>query len=144
MQDEKKEQSYDEVIEELSVRWNIKELLSFSEINIQEKLSTNASQIWHFTELFHREKNEYDKIMEMKEQLTGQLYNHYKTNIQLDLKYSEIEKFYIPKDPKMMKMNQIARRQKWVVDFYDGLRKALEKMQWNMKEFMDGMIKAGL
>lgn len=134
---------YEDVIAELMEIWNTEELLTFNETNIQYKLERNSSEIWKFTELFHKEKNELDKILELKERLTGQLYDHYKTKVQLDLKPSEIEKFYIPKDHRMIMISRLARQQKWVVDFYDGLRKSLEKMQWNMKSFLDSM-KAGL
>ena len=135
--------SYDDVINELSETWKVTDLLNFNEINIQEKLMENSSQIWHFTELYHREKNDYDKILEMKDKLIAERYNHYKTKGDQLLKQGEIEKYYLPKDPVIMKITRIAREQKWRVDFYDGLRRSLEKMQWTMKTYLDS-VRSGL
>jgi hypothetical protein len=134
---------YLEVVKELSELYNIEEMLSFNELNIQEKLSENAAKIWHFTELYNREKNAYDEILELKDKLVHRRYEYYKTKNNLLLKQNEIEKYYLPSDPEILKFNQIVRKQKWRVEFYDGLRKALEKQQWSMKSYLDSM-KAGL
>jgi hypothetical protein len=130
---------YDNVIKELSERWDIENLLKFSELNIQEKLENNASQIWHFTELYHKEKNDYDKIVEFKDTLICNRYIFYKNNMPEALKQGEIEKYYLPKDPQILKMNEMVRKQMWKVNFYDGLRKALEKMQWTMQTYIKSM-----
>jgi len=131
--------SYEEVIQDLSDECDVVNLLSFNEINIQDKLFTNAAKVQHYTELYYREKNDYDKIIEIKEALIGKKFEYYKTNADLLLKQSEIEKYYLPRDPDIMRITSIARQQKWRVDFYWGLKGALEKQGWNMMNYLKSM-----
>lgn len=138
-----KKRDYDDVIQELMKEHNVEDILNFNETDIQEKLAINSAKIWHFAELYNREKNDYDKIMEIKSLLEGQLYIHYKTTSQLSLKQGEIEKYYIPNDKYIIMLNKIARQQKWRVEFYQSLKAALEKQQWNMTTFLKS-IQAGL
>lgn len=127
---------YDEVINELKAQWDVENLLGFNEMDIQEKLSVNSAKIWHFTELYNREKNDLDGIIELRDKLVCKRYEYYKTNADLLLKQSEIEKYYLPKDPEIIRMNNIVRKQKWRVEFYLGLKLALEKQGWNMMNFI--------
>lgn len=143
MSEKKEMDEYNELIQELSEKWDVQNLLSFNEMDIQEKLSINSAKVWHFTELYNKEKNVYDMMCEMKDNVICKRYEHYKTNTNLLLKQSEIEKYYLPKDPEIVKITTLVRKQKWRVDFYQGVKSALEKQQWSMKSFLDSM-KAGL
>lgn len=136
MAEEIKVREYDEVIAELYEKNNIESLLGFNETNIQEKLSVNSAKIYHFTELYQRAKNEYDGICEIRDKLMADKYNYYKTHSDVLLKQGEIERYYLLADKDIIKMNKVVRQQKAYVDFYDNVRKALEKQSWNMQTFL--------
>ena len=133
------EKSFDEVMSELKQEHDVNNLLSFNEINIQDKLSTNSSLYWHYTELYYKEKNDLDKILELLDKVRGERYKAIKDGEQGEKRQTEIEKYYLPADTKVCKITSLARQQRWRVDFYDGLRKAIDKMSWSMQTFLKGI-----
>ncbi len=132
-------EEYDEIIDKLTKEYEVEKLLSFNETNIKEKLSENSNKIWMFTELYQKEKNKYNKILELKEKVIGDRYNFYKTKHSVLLKQNEIEKYYLPKDEHITRVNEILNKQMIFVEFYDNIRKALEKQSWNMQTFLKSM-----
>lgn len=127
---------YDEIIEKLKEDHNIEELFSFNETNIQDKLSLNSVNIYKYTELYQKELFIYNKICELKDKVYGDVYNQYRSNSDLALTKVEIEKYYIATDPKIKKVNDAVLKQKIKVDFFDSIRKALEKQSWNMTTYL--------
>lgn len=136
---EEQEKTYDEVINELKSIHGIENLLKFDETNIREKLENNSSLIMYFTELYYREKNDLDAILDMKGKLVGDLFIKIKNSQGESLKINEFEKFYLPADIKYVKLLSIIRKQQWRVDFYDSVRRALEKMGWSMQTYIKSM-----
>lgn len=134
---------YEQIINELKERWDVEKMLMFNETNIQEKLQENSLKVFHFTEMYQKELNEYNKILEIKDKITTGAYLEIKKNQQYILKQTEIEKYYLPNHPKVIEITEIARKQKWKVDFYQGVKQALEKQGWSIHNFLNSM-KAGL
>jgi hypothetical protein len=136
MEDKK---TYDDILNELREQHNIEELLNFNELNIQEKLAVNSSKVYHYTELYQKALNKYNGILELRDQLIGEKYHTIKTKSDVLLKQGEIEKYYLSKDKDVIKINEVVKRQKAYVDFYDNIRKALEKQSWNMQTYLKSL-----
>lgn len=130
---------YDKILEELYEEHNVEELLNFTETTIQDKLAINSAKLYHYTELYQKALNEYNKISELRDKLMGEKYNYYKYKTDALLRQGEIEKYYLPTDKDIIKMNNILRNQKAYVDFYENLKKALEKQSWNMQTFLKSL-----
>jgi hypothetical protein len=122
---------------ELAEQYKIDELVKFSEFNIQDKLAENSWQVTKFTELYEKETDKLNQIIALKDKVLGERYDHYRFNFDKELKQSEIEKYYLPKDEKIIKLNNIIRKQTYRVSFFQMCVKALDKLQWNMKTFFD-------
>lgn len=133
------EKQKEEIIEELKNEWNIYDIVNFNEFNIQDKLREHAFQYARFSEQLNHEKFQLNKLKEMKEVLEGQLYHHYRFEMDETLQKGEIEKYYLPKDPKMRKMNKILRNQEIRVKFFEICTNAIDKVGWNMKNFLETM-----
>lgn len=131
------DKEYTECMEQLKAEHNTDELLTFSEMDITDKLSKNSWLVMQYTELWQKEKNNLDKMNELKEQIIGGLYLKYKKEEPLMLKMTEFEKYYVPSSPDVMKINRLIRKQGWRVSFFASVKNALEKMTWNMKNFME-------
>jgi hypothetical protein len=129
----------DEVITKLMQEHPIEELVSFNESNLQEKIQTNAYLVVKYTELFLREKNVYDKISVLRDKIIGERYDHYRYNYDKELDSRIIERYYLPKDEKVIRINKILQKQGWRVDFFQTAADSLKKMQWNFKTFLDSM-----
>lgn len=140
---EKKEKNREDVIKELYEEHPIDEMTKFSEIDIQDKLQENSFLVLQYTELLYKEKEQLSKIMRMKDKILGDRYDHYRFNYPKELRQSEIEKFYLPKDTKVIAINKIQRKQEWRVEFFEMAVKSLISMGWNMKSYLQS-IKEGL
>jgi len=136
------EKTMDDVWMELKEQFPIDEIVKFSEFNISEKLMENTWQLTKFTELYQKEAEELNRIMALKDKIIGMRYDFYRFNYDKELRQSEIEKYYLPKDEKIIKINKIIRQQQWRVEFFSMCVKAIDKVQWNMKNFNDN-IKMG-
>ncbi len=129
----------DDIIKELYDQHPIDDIVSFSEIDISDKLALNAKMMVTYTELLNKEKEALERIISLKDKITGEQYDYYRFNYDKELKPSEIGKYYLPKDQKIININKILRRQQWRVDFFAMCVKAIDKAQWNMKNFLESI-----
>ena len=138
---EENEIKYNEEMEatwlQLATEYKIDEIVKFSEFDIQDKLSENAWQIRKYIELFEKESDRLNQLLALKDKITGERYDHYRFKIDKELKQGEIEKYYLPKDDQIIRINKFIRKQQHRVSFFQMCVKALDKMQWNMKVFFD-------
>jgi hypothetical protein len=130
------DKEYEECIEQLKQKHNTDELLSFNETNLVDKLANNSLLVMQYTELWHKEKNHLDKLIELRERGIGKLWVELRKKEPLLWKQGEFEKYFVPQDKDVIKYNELIRKQRYVVDFYVTIVKGLEKMQWNMKSFL--------
>lgn len=125
----------DQIINELLKEYPIYELVSFDELNISQKLQDNPYQLIRFQDQLIKERIRYEELEEMLEKLVGQLYHKYRFESEEELSNKEIEKYYLPKDPKHLKMKEILRKQKIRIAFFELCVKGLDRQYWSMKEF---------
>lgn len=137
--DKKEEKQRDEVIAELMEEHPLDEMTQFSEIDIQDKLQNNAFLIQKYTEFLYKEKDVYSSLEALKEKLVGIRYDYYRFNYPKELRPTEIERYYLLKDEKIMAMNKILRRQQWRVEFFEIAVKSLTSMGWNMKSYLQSL-----
>ena len=131
----KDEQERETIIEQLMEEHPILELVSFNELNLQEKLKNNAFQMMKYHDLFKAEQMAYEELEEKYDALVGMRYDHYRFVEDKSLLKTEIEKYYLVKDKKIRRMKQILRRQKVRMEFFDSCYKGLKQMGWNMNVY---------
>ncbi len=125
----------DKIIEDLLKEYPIYDLVAFDELNIFQKLQDNPYQVIRFQDQLIKERIRYDELEELQEKLVGELYHKYRFQSEEELSNKEIEKYYIPKDPKYLKMKEILRKQKIRIGFFELCVKGLDRQYWSMKEF---------
>lgn len=125
----------DKIIEDLLKEYPIYDLVAFDELNISQKLQDNPYQVIRFQDQLIKERVRYDELEELQEKLVGELYHKYRFQSEEELSNKEIEKYYIPKDPKYLKMKEILRKQKIRIGFFELCVKGLDRQYWSMKEF---------
>jgi hypothetical protein len=133
---EEEKRTYDQILEDLYKEHDIENLLNFCETDIQSKLAINSAKIYHYTELYQKSLYTYNTMCEIRDRLTSKLYIKYKNHHESILTKAEIEKYYLPIDPEIMKMNERIKKQKAYVDFYENVKKALEKQGWSMQTYL--------
>jgi hypothetical protein len=136
--------SEEKILKKLKIKHDIESMISFDNLNIQEELQKNPYYIMKYKELYIREQNLLDEIQSKYDELIGKRYHFYRFESDEKLTKTEIEKYYLPKDEKILKMKKIIRKQKVKVDFFDACYKAFEKRQWAMKTFSDNLRYGGI
>jgi len=127
------------VLNKLLVDHQIQELVTFSEIDIQEKLKKNPFMIIKYTELHHKELSIMDELQIKYDKLVGLQYKHYRFDDDKEWTKVEIEKYCLPADPKIIQMKKIMDRQSIKIRFFEMAYKAFEKQQWSMKIFSENL-----
>ncbi|MDY0215239.1 MAG: hypothetical protein RBS24_07000 [Bacilli bacterium] len=128
------------IVDELSEEYKIEELVSFDEINIQEKIQQNPYQLMKFQDMAIKEKMKYEELEELLERLVGKLYHEYRFNHPEELSNKEIEKYYIPTNIKYIKMKEILRKQKIRILFFEQCIKGIDRQYWAMRDFCNKRI----
>ncbi len=128
-------EEYEEIYNDLLKDHDILEMVSFNDINIQDKLQKNAYLIAQYMEFLSVEKRVLEKFQDMYDDLVGRQYDYYRFSIDKELTKVEIEKYYLPKDKKVRQMKEILNRQMARVEFFDMCVKGLKQAGYNMSVF---------
>ena len=134
---------YDKTIEELNKEHQIVEEIKFSEIDIKEKLEKNAFLLQKYQGLFQKEKFILEEKEMLYDKLVGSVFNKLRFESEKGLTKYEIEKYYIPQDPKVIQMKKILNIQHARTDFFETCLISIKSQQWSMKGFIDS-VKIGL
>lgn len=132
-------ETYDEVIKSLYDEHPIDQLVSFSELDIHTKLSEHSQLLTLYTEHLNKERAKLEHIGSLRDSVIGKRYDYYRFNYDKELKPSEIEKYYLPMDEHVRKANSLYTKQSWRVDFFNMCVKSIDKMGWNMKNFLEAL-----
>ena len=138
-----KENLESQVIDKLKERFPIEEDLSFNEFTIKDKLEKHSYVLMKYNHQYINATAKLSKLQETHEQLIGEKYDYYRFHFDENLSKSEIEKYYLPKDPDILKYKQAVRIQIIVVDFFKTCVDEIERLQWNMKNYLD-LTKRGI
>lgn len=130
-------EEYDEIIGNLHTQHPIEDMVSFNELDIGDKLQSNAMNVIRYKEFYYKELDIYEQLERKMDALIGMRYKHYRYNDDHNWQKPEIEKYCLPADEKIIKMKKIMARQKVKVRFFEMCWRALEKQGWNMKVFND-------
>jgi hypothetical protein len=125
------------LLEQLQQQWNILELLHFNEISIADQLQHYPYTIMQYQNQFIKEKTRLNELLEVKERVIGKLYDKLRFHNDKALTNKEIEQYYIPNDKDVIKVNNAISKQSIRVEFFEVCIKALDKMQWSMKLWID-------
>lgn len=125
------------LVENLQREWPIVEIVSFNELNIQEKLENLPYQIIRFGEQFIKEKAKLAELNNMKTRLECKLYDKLKFNDARSLTKQEIVLYYLPNDVNVKKIVEAIDKQTVIVEYFETCTKALDKMNWTIKIYID-------
>jgi hypothetical protein len=128
----------DKILTELYNKYKIESDVDFNEFNVREKLISYSSLLLKYKDNLIREKSYLEHLNDLKARLEGRLYDKFKFEGEKTLSKQEIEKYYLPKEEKVIKLKNLIDAQQIVVDFLDMAVKVVDKLNWNMKLFIEG------
>lgn len=127
------------VISELEKEYDISELLDFNEFNIGEKLQWNSFMVEKFRMIYISEKQKLGRLETNFNEAAGKKYDYYKYKDGRDLGKVEIERYYLPSDPELVRMKKIMQLQEVRVQFFEAITEAFKSMGYNMKNFLQNL-----
>jgi hypothetical protein len=124
------------VLKELQEEYDVYPLLSWNETDVKEKLQKNSYMVEQFRILSIKEKAILQQIQDIMEEYIGNLYDELK-NGDLKLSKQEIEKYYIPRDKKVVKYKELIMKQSLRAEFFESLYEAFHRQGWLLKQWVD-------
>lgn len=127
------------VLSELEQEYDVSDLLDFNEFNIGEKLQWNSFMVEKFRMLYISEKQKLGKLETNFNKTAGEKYDYYKYKDGRDLGKVEIERYYLPSDPELVRMKKIMQLQEVRVQFFEAITDAFKSQGFNMKNFLQNL-----
>jgi hypothetical protein len=113
--------------------------LLYDEYNIKEKLEKNPYQYQQFRMLWLSEKHKLRKIEILRDEYVGKLYDRLRYEGSKTLSKVEIERYYIPIDPKVMEFNRLYMKQEMRVDVYGYIAEAFKTQGFTMATYVKNL-----
>jgi len=113
--------------------------LDWNEYNLKEKLEKNPYHYQQFRMLWLGQKNKLRKIEMMRDEYVGNLYDKLKYEGDKTLTKTEIEKYYLPKDPQVMKFNRLCLRQEIRTGVYEEIANTFKMQGFAMGNYVKAM-----
>jgi hypothetical protein len=132
----REELNSDNVFKKLEEEYNVYDLLTFNEFNIQDRLERLSFHMKDFRLKFLQEQGKLAAVQDRLDKLVGDKYIALK-NGAVTLTKTEIEKYYLPKDEEIMNLRGLIRKQEMRVEYFSAVWSAMDKLQWNMKLYCD-------
>ena len=132
-----KAEERDLIVEALKAEYPVEDIVSFNEFDLQDKLQQNAFIFIEYQNLYYKERAHLEYLQTLKDRLIGTLYNKFRFDDPRNLDKKEIEKYYIPNDKKMIELEKLIAKQQVRVEFFEIIAKAIEKLGWNIKNYLD-------
>lgn len=133
---------FKELIDYLSEKYNIEEIVKFNEFNIKEKLEELEFRKMEFNKLFLISKYKYEEMYDSYEKLVGFKYHKLKFNGNELLNKNEIEKYYLSKDEDVITAKKSIRKQRAEMEFFEMCVRMLSDLKWEIQSYVK-IIAAG-
>lgn len=132
----REELNSDSIFSKLEEEYNVYDLLTFNEFNINERLERLSFHMKDFRLKFLQEQAKLGAVQDRLDKLIGEKYVTLK-NGEVTLTKAEIEKYYLPKDAEILNLKGLVRKQELRTQYFDAVHKAMEKLSYNMKMYID-------
>jgi hypothetical protein len=108
----------DKIIDYLSRKYPIYDLIKFDEFSLSQKLKENPYLVMKYQDLYLKEKQKLDILQEKYEEVCGTKYHFYRFENDEELTKTEIEKYYLPNDSDVKKHKKLLQIQRIKVEFF--------------------------
>jgi len=126
----------DDIQKKMWEEYGIDGLVETSEYKLKEQIQRNPFHIQNFRLLALKEMG-LKKVLEIeRDEHIGNLYDTLKNKSDVSLTKAEIEKYYIPKDPEVIKYKKRILLREIRLEFFESIKDALEKQAWSFKNVL--------
>ena len=132
----REELNSDAIFRKLEDDYNVYDLLTFNEFNIQERLERLSFHMKDFRLKFLQEQSKLGAVQDRLDKVIADKYIALKEG-SVVLTKTEIEKYYLPTDEKIIELRGLVRKQELRTKYFETVWQAMDKLQWNMKLYCD-------
>lgn len=113
--------------------------LNFNEYTVKDRLEKSAYLYQQFRLLSIKEGHNLKSIEIMMDKYIGELYDSLRFGSEKTLTKTEIERYYIAKDEKVIRFKKLYMKQAIRVETFEAIAKAFEKLSWTTNVFVKNM-----
>lgn len=132
----REELNEDTIFSKMETDYNVYDLLTFNEFNIQERLERLSFHMKDFRLKFLQETAKLNQVEDHLNKVTADKYIALKEGA-VTLTKTEIEKYYLAKDTELLHLRGLVRKQELRTKYFEAVWQAMDKLQWNMKLYCD-------
>lgn len=136
LQKVREELNEDVIFSKLEEEYNVYDLITFNEFNINERLERLSFHMKDFRLKFLQEQAKLGQVQDHLDKVIGEKYIALKEGA-VTLTKTEIEKYYLPKDEEIIRLKGLVRKQELRTKYFEAVWQVMDKLQWNMKLYCD-------
>ena len=127
----------DEIIKKVMIEYpDIYNQLEYNEYTVKDKLEKNPYLYQQYRLLWLKEKHKLHRIELLMEEYVGNLYHDLRFENTIKLGKVEVEKYYLPKDERVIKFKKLFLIQTIRVETFDTIVKSFDKQGFTMNTFV--------
>ena len=127
----------DVILKELSETYDVYSLLEINEFHLKQQIEKNP----FYQELFRmemlKEKGKLMRLEIMRDEKTGIIYDELKNRSDTSYTKQEIERYYLPKDPELIKIKKLMLKTQIRYEFFEAVYDAFKVQGYNFKSYIE-------
>lgn len=123
-------------MDELLLKIPIDSMVAFNEKNVGEKLKENIVELTKYQQKYILEEARYLELQDLLERTCAEQFEWYKFEHERALENDEIQSYYLPKDPKVIKIKRMLYKQRLLRNFYKLCVDAFQQQSMRMHDFI--------
>ena len=127
----------DKILKELQLEFDVFDLITPNEFKLKEQIEKNPFYQEQFRLLYLAEQGKLMRIEIMRDEYIGKLYDELKYKSDMSLTKTEIEKYYIPKDSKVIKLRKLELKTDIRMKFFEAVWEAFKTQSWLFKQYIE-------
>lgn len=113
--------------------------LQWDEFTLKEKLEKNPYQYQQYRMLWLAQKHKLRKVEILMDEYIGNLYDEIKYSGEKTLNKTEIERYYLPKDAKVIKFKRAYMRQSIRTEVYEHIAISFKNQGFEMSAYVKAL-----
>jgi hypothetical protein len=126
-----------EILKQLQLEYDVFPLVTTNEFKIRDQIEKNPYYQEQFRLLYLAEKSRLMELEIVRDAYIGQLYDDLKHKNDVILSKVEIERFYIPKDSRVIKLRKLELEIEIRMQFFEAVWEAFKTQGWQLKLWVD-------
>lgn len=126
-----------EILKELQLEYDVFDLITTNEFKIKEQIQKNPFYQEQFRLLYLAERGRLMHLELLRDEYIGKLYDDLKHRNDVSLSKVEIEKYYIPKDEKVIKFKKLQLKIETRMYFFEAVWESFKQQGWQLKMWIE-------